>query len=279
VVGRIHLLSGIAVGAVLVSLLTSTATAAESNTCTGISRRLGTCSSPTTSASTDGREVEVTGRIDRGTGEVSSGRARPGSARALTDDEIQALLDEVCYGNGQCDTRVSGTVNPLIPEAEPADPADPAAPQAVTIADVARFLPATAALHAEPDGWAVVGVPTNFWAEAAPATVAGELLGQPAQVRFRPVAYRFDYGDGTTRTSASPGSSWAALGQEELTRTPTGHVYRERAARQASVTVVWSAAYRFAGGPWTAVAGAVSGATPPQRMLVVVERTALTTPA
>jgi hypothetical protein len=41
--------------------------------------------------------------------------------------------------------------------------------------------------------------------------------------------------------------------------------------------VVWSAEYRFAGGPWTAVAGAVSGATPPQRVLVVVERTALTT--
>ena len=43
------------------------------------------------------------------------------------------------------------------------------------------------------------------------------------------------------------------------------------------MTVVYSAEYRFAGGPWIAVTGAVSGTTPPQRVLVVVERTALTT--
>jgi hypothetical protein len=45
------------------------------------------------------------------------------------------------------------------------------------------------------------------------------------------------------------------------------------------VTVVYSAQYRVAGGPWVAVVGAVAGTTPPQRVLVVVERTALTKPA
>lgn len=147
------------------------------------------------------------------------------------------------------------------------------------IGDVARFLPALATLHAEPDGWAVVGVPANFWVDVEAVTVAGELLGEAAEVRFTPQAYRFDYGDGTTRATATPGASWADLGQDELTKTATSHVYRERADREATVTVVYSAEYRFAGGPWIGVAGAVSGTTPPQRVLVVVERTALTTAA
>ena len=122
-------------------------------------------------------------------------------------------------------------------------------------------------------------MPANFWVEATPATVAGELLGQAAEVRFTPQAYRFDYGDGASRSTATAGASWAALGQEELTKTPTSHVYRSRGDVQARVTVVYSAQYRVAGGPWIGVAGAVSGTAPPQRVLVVVERTALTTPA
>jgi len=137
-------------------------------------------------------------------------------------------------------------------------------------------LVATAGLHAEPDGWAVVGVPANFWVDVAPVTVSGPLLGGTAEVRFTPRAYRFDYGDGSVGTSGSPGASWAALGQDELTATSTGHIYRARGAVEAAVTVVYSAEYRFGGGAWIGVAGAVSGTTPPQRELVVVERTALT---
>ncbi|RIX28763.1 hypothetical protein [Amnibacterium setariae] len=198
----------------------------------------------------------------------------------MTDDELQALLDAACYGAGQsCDLRATNLLNPLIP-IDPAQPGTPGAPAAtVTIADVARFLPATATLRAEPDGWAVIGVPANFWVESTPITVSGELLGNTAQVRFTPRAYRFDYGDGSTRATSTAGGSWASLGQEELTETRTSHVYRSRADRRAAVTVVYSAEYRFADGPWITVAGAVSGTTPPQRVLVVVERTALTTPA
>jgi hypothetical protein len=114
--------------------------------------------------------------------------------------------------------------------------------------------------------------------DVAAVTVDGSLLGETAQVRFTPRAYRFSYGDGATRTAATAGDSWARLGQQELTETPTSHIYTVRGDRRAAVTVVYSAEYRFAGGPWVAVAGAVSGTTPQQRVLVVVERTALTTP-
>ena len=232
---------------------------------------------PSVRGSTDGTEVDVTGRLHRhrpgngaSPGRPATGTGGASSGRPLSDDELETLAEDLCLTSVGCDDRVSGT------EGRPLDPEPGDEAVAVTIADLARFLPAVAGLHAEPDEWAVVGVPANFWVDVTPVTVVGELLGQPADVRFTPQAYRFDYGDGTVRTAAEAGRSWAALGQEELTATPTSHVYEDRGDLRATVTVVWSAEYRFADGPWTAVAGAVSGATPPQRVLVVVERTALT---
>ena len=182
-------------------------------------------------------------------------------------------------GDGTCGSRGLDELNPLLlpTDDQTAKPAAKGAPaRVVTIDDLARFLPATARLRSEPDGWAVTGVPANFWVDVAPVTVDGELLGGPAQVRFTPQLYRWDYGDGTSRTTGAGGSSWAALGQQELTFTATSHDYSTRGTVDPSVTVVYSAAYRVGGGDWQAVAGAVTGTTPPVRTLVVHEATALT---
>ena len=276
-VRQIHLLSS---AVLLVGLIAnSQAAVAATPGCDFAQRLAGIC----TSGSSDGTAVDVRGTTTRGGTDgagASRGGGSGGSGRALTDAEIAALLDAVCFGDGVCGVRGSVVLNPRIPAQPPAAPAAGAAPApVVTISDLARFLPASATLHAAPDGWAVVGVPADFWADASAATVSGELLGQAAEVRFTPQAYRFDYGDGSSRTTATAGASWSALGQEELTETPTSHVYRARGAVRAELTVIYSAQYRFAGGPWIAVAGAVSRTTPPQRVLVVVERTALTTPA
>ena len=231
------------------------------------------------SAESDGSAVTLAGRADTrevGRAEKSPLKPRPRTATPLTERAIQSLLDEACYGDGQCGTRDPGTLNPLIitEEAEPADPGEPG--RTVTIEDVARFLPARGVLHGEPSGWAVVGVPANFWVEVEPMTVTGELLGDVAQVRFTPTLYTFDYGDGTTRTSAEPGSSWRDLGQDELSATPTGHVFRERGDRPVKVTIAYTAEYRVDGGAWIGVAGAVSAAAPVVDTLVVAERTVLT---
>jgi hypothetical protein len=252
------------------------ASAAQSP-CSPSDQRAGIC----TSGSSDGSGVTVVGTIDRehhGSGQGIGGGGT-GQRHTLTDAELLALLDELCVGDGHCDVRTGGALNPLLPPGTPgAAAAAGTAPAVITITDLARFLPANATLHAEPSGWAVVGVPANFWVDVTAVTVDGSLLGDTAQVRFTPRAYRFAYGDGATRTAGTAGASWATLGQAELTATLTSHVYRARGDRRASVTVVYSAEYRFAGGPWVAVAGAVSGTTPQQRVLVVVEKTALTTP-
>lgn len=243
--------------------------------CTEALARAGIC----TSGTSDGAGVNVAGSIEQNPGGSGAhGGAGSGAGHVLTDAERAALLDAICVSAGQCDVRSAAALNPLIVLPDPGAGGAAATTPAVTIDDLARFLPATAALHVEPNGWAVVGVPANFWIESGAVTVSGALLGDTAQVRFTPQAYRFDYGDGSSRTSAIPGASWAALRRPELTTTPTSHVYGARADVRATGTAVYTAAYRFADGPWIGVSGAVSGSTPPQRVLVVTERTALTRP-
>lgn len=275
-VRRINLLSGLAIVVFLLSATSALPARAATAACPPPDQRAGIC----TSGSSDGSGVTVVGTIDqghRGSGPTGGrdGAGSSGPGHTLTAAELQALRDELCATDGLCDLRGTSAVNPRVP---PGTPAAAVPAVAITIRDLARFLPATAALHAEPNGWAVVGVPANFWVDVAAVTVDGSLLGETAQVRFTPEAYRFTYGDGTTRATATSGSSWAALGQPELTATPTSHVYRDRGDRRATITVVYSAEYRLGTGAWTAVAGAVSGTTPPQRVLVVAERTALTAP-
>ena len=97
---------------------------------------------------------------------------------------------------------------PIVGEADPApEPvaADPV--RAITMADIARFMPLVGELVVEPDGWGVVGTPTNFYATAETHTMDGELFDTAIQVRWTPSSYRFDYGDGTVEETEAAGSA------------------------------------------------------------------------
>lgn len=270
---------------VLIALSSSPVASASPLICSTTELKLGRC----TSGLTDGSAVELQGTAQSKTPGSPGRDGRRGSAelpdsnttkrKPLTPAQVRAALvmEELCAGVTPCTQQAAFTWGQdEVPD--DADPVPAGAAQVVAIDDVARFLPAAATLHAEPDGWAVVGVPANFWVDVTPVTVDGELLGEAAQVRFTPRGYRFEYGDGGTRTTASAGASWATLGQEELTETATSHLYDDRGDHRAVVTVFYSAEYRFAGGPWIAIDGAVAGQAPPVRELVVVERTVLTAP-
>ncbi|WP_210509170.1 hypothetical protein [Naasia sp. SYSU D00057] len=147
--------------------------------------------------------------------------------------------------------------------------------QAITIADIASFRPEPPELAAEPDGWAVVGMPANFVADARQQVVPGVLLGQPAEVRFTPVGYTWDYGDGTSSTTAHPGATWDALGVEEFTPTATSHAYTQRGRVTAVLTVTFAAEYRFVGPAWIPVQGTLDVATSPMPVAVVTAETML----
>jgi hypothetical protein len=144
----------------------------------------------------------------------------------------------------------------------------------VTLADLASFVPARAALTGEPAGLGVVGMPTNLVAQASEQLIPGSLFDYDVVVRFVPAAFRFDHGDGTSQTASMGGSTWAALGQAEFTPTSTSHVYRARGTYDVSVTVLYRASVDFGTG-WRPVDGYVEATTAGYGVRVVEVHTAL----
>jgi len=158
----------------------------------------------------------------------------------------------------------------------PATPAPGAAPTVVSLRDIAAFRPAAPGNDMEPGGWAVVGLPANFVAAASAQVVPGTLLGQPADVRFTPVGYRWLHSDGSAVESSGPGATWAQLGQKEFTATGTSHAYAEAGEYTATLEVALAAEYRFGGSAWQPIAGTLSVASDPARVLVGELDTVLT---
>jgi hypothetical protein len=168
-------------------------------------------------------------------------------------DRLAADVDTACRpGRGAC---LDGQ-HAFLPPAKPADPtpATPADP-GVTLEDVAQFVPRSASIRSQPKGWALVGAPVNLLTDASAQVVDGTLLGRPAQVRFVPVSFTWDHGDGTAATVEGPGASWKQLGQRDFTPTDTSHVYGSVGDRRISLTIAYAPSYRFDGGGWQQIAG------------------------
>lgn len=174
-------------------------------------------------------------------GSPSPGGPSGGSGTStLPPMPCEEVFAGLCYGDGRD---------------KPADPA-PGIPS-VTWSDLAVFRPQPAIQYMQPDGWMVVGLPTNFVAVIERHVVAGTLLGSPADVRFTPQAYRWRYGDGESARHGTTGASWQALGLREFDATPTSHVYRASGTYVIELDVEYTAEYRFAGGSWRAMSGII----------------------
>lgn len=141
----------------------------------------------------------------------------------------------------------------------PPPPDAPAGTPGITIRDVASFRPELAVLASEPNGWAVRGLDANVLATGGSSTRTGELFGITAEVRFTPVAYTFDYGDGSAPlNTATPGATWEALGLAEFDPTATSHVYDSAGTYTVTLLVDYAAAYRVGGGAFIPIPGTLA---------------------
>ncbi|WP_157509462.1 hypothetical protein [Glaciibacter superstes] len=172
-------------------------------------------------------------------------------------------------GNGTID-RPWYTIN-----CEPGSPCDPNL--VVRISDLVNFKAATPSQGMEPAGWAVVGLSTNFFAAASVHTVSSTLLGFPADVRFTPAGYHWNYGDGESSSLRDGGASWAALGLPEFSPTFTSHVYRSSGTRIITLDVQYTAEYRFAGQGWRNVQGSIAVPADPMNATAGDSKTVLVT--
>jgi hypothetical protein len=137
----------------------------------------------------------------------------------------------------------------------------------VTPADVLtafRRLPLPAAtLQVQPNGRTLVNLDTIFSAKSTlpAAPYALTLLGHDVRVRAHEQTWTFDFGDGTTLVSDTPGAPYP---RRDIT-----HNYTRKGSYQVSVQVTYSGEYSVDGGAWQAVPGTarVPGAPVPLQVL------------
>ena len=124
-----------------------------------------------------------------------------------------------------------------------------------TLNDIAAFKPVPNVDNMEPNGWFVVGLDANFYATGGSSVVDGTLLGQPASVRFTPIRWNWQYGDGASATRTTRGGTWASLGIREFDPTATSHVYERAGTYYIDLTVGYRAEYTFGGSTWATIPG------------------------
>ncbi|MGW9629120.1 hypothetical protein ACWGST_00280 [Agromyces sp. NPDC055520] len=189
----------------------------------------------------------------------------------------QSVVDDALFYESEeapkPEPAVSENCSPLnpqqcwMPPTEP-DPSAPVPGTIITLRDIASFVPAKPVGDMEPRGWAVRDLPANFIADASTQIITGTLLGQPADVRFTPVGYRWTHSDGGLVESATPGTTWESLGLREFTATDTSHQYDESGRYTVTLDIVLRAEYRFAGSAWRPIAGTLTITGDPQPVLV-----------
>lgn len=171
---------------------------------------------------------------------------------------------------------------PPVDDCRPTDPTScavtPTAPEDPTIrptlADVARFAPASVAIVDEPDGVGIVGMPVNFVTAPVVHEQSGTLFSVPIAVRFTPVEVVYVHGDGTQRTAMSGGATWAALGLPQFSATDTSHAYASRGTYTAQADVRYAAEYNLGAG-WLPIDGLLGVPTAPIDIQILEARTAL----
>jgi hypothetical protein len=226
---------------------------------------------------------EASGEFNNGGVDLSAGVGSGGGGGAADDqddgDSVENDVDVVLDQPGADGvTPGIGGPPPIVRDGvtvncAPGSPCDPNL--VVRISDLVNIRPVAASPAMEPSGWMVVGLPANFITAASAHIRSGMLLGFPADVRFTPAGFRWEYGDGSTGVSRSGGSTWAAQGVPEFSETATSHTFTQRGRFTITAAVVYTAEYRFAGQSWRSIAGTLTVPEAPFTALAGDARTVL----
>ncbi|NLS09690.1 hypothetical protein HGQ17_06660 [Nesterenkonia sp. MY13] len=109
-------------------------------------------------------------------------------------------------------------------------------------------------------GFGYINRHTNIFSTAETQVLTTELLGVEVEVRTIPTEHHFDYGDGTTRSSADPGGPVSGEAIITDAETPTSHVYQDTSRHPVQLNTTFIGEYRVPGGPapldsWTPITG------------------------
>lgn len=144
---------------------------------------------------------------------------------------------------------------PGSPAPEPPNGGEAAEPAVVITLEDFQSQPIIAAeVISEPYNFGLLGGHNNVYANVDEQEFTFETLGDEVTIRAWPVAYDWNYGDGTTRTtqtagSAVPEADWL------LVETPTSHIYGATGDYNLVLTTRFNGDYSVNGGPWIPIAG------------------------
>jgi len=270
--------------AVAVTLTPSTPSRANASACTYDQKRLGVCpGAPETGGIANGPGVDLTAEVStRSNGTGNSGNTQNG--RGSNTSAPPACTNGSPLGTEKQWNLCGTGYFPLLsrhPEwpptiTAPTTPCTVCSPNTiVTTTDLENFPTHATPTRMEPNGWAITGLAANFWTDATTQIGEGLLLGQPAQVRFTPIGYHWNYGDGTTTTSTTGGASWDNLGLTEFSPTTTSHTYTTTGKYTVTLTIDYHADYSFGDQGWRPVQGTVTTPSTPLTITAANETTVL----
>lgn len=133
-------------------------------------------------------------------------------------------------------------------------------PYPVVISEVKSFLTTTGEIGIQPsENQHVVNMTGVFWSTAERHVVQAPILGRVFQVRFTPINYHFDFGDGSAPIdSPAPGAPYP---DKTIT-----HVYQQPGEYITTLTVTWTGEFSINGSPFQLIGGHLdtSVQSPPQ---------------
>lgn len=260
--------AAVIVGPVALAVMLVSAEAARAD-CSQAERTAGVCSS--VNFGDDGDHVSIS--VSESTPGTPGGTQiaesqQPSPSTPWTPPPIR---QEAELGSSECEIKVQGLCRGGAPAKNPPQSDSTLTPPTPPryASDLKSFRPDQPGLVVEPSGWSVPTLPTNMVAQARSHTVSGELLGWPVDVRFRPVAFHFDFGDGQGRSTSDPGSSWSSRGAPQFSATSTSHRYAIPGGYQVRLRVDYRVELRFDGGDFDDLEGFVSANAPPRYVEVL----------
>ncbi|WP_425862309.1 PKD domain-containing protein [Arthrobacter sp. TWP1-1] len=147
-------------------------------------------------------------------------------------------------------------------------PRDILAEIAASIAHEFQRSPVVAAsIGSQPGPHTLRGKETNVWAEATTQTFNLTMLGQKVTITATPVAYTWNYGDGTiwgpTPTHGAP------LHKDRIgEQTQTSHIYTETGHLTINLTTHFNGSYTVNNGPQLPIPGQGNIPSPPLALTV-----------
>ncbi|MHA7207490.1 PKD domain-containing protein [Arthrobacter sp. MDT1-65] len=139
-------------------------------------------------------------------------------------------------------------------------------PIVITLEEFQKQPVLAATILSQPSNFGLRNAHSNIYAEAQEQEFAFDFQDASIVLKARPVSYRWDYGDGFSTTTSTPGGP--IIENAFNTPTATSHQYARTGDFQVTVTTFFAGDYSVDGGPFQPVAGEAAVVSAPHLMSI-----------